>query len=1652
MRGLALSSRVAQRSYGGFRGWHGLLLSLLFLLAMAAAALAAPEPLLSPWFAFASCGFLYVAFRLCWLRLRLPEGVRVSLHALPVWAAFLGLGFLPAGVVLLVGAALAGVADLLLPGDGEAFPRRPWLGLLTHAGLDVLTLGPALLVGGWLYLALGGRVPLVGLQPADLPLLLGFFAAAVTVRSGLRLAFGRATGAEGWGEATRRLLHVLLAEGLPVVPALVLALALYAFDLLGFALFLWALWLGVLLARAMGASRADLQRHLDELAALGLVEEALAATLPPEALFQAVYERVSRLLVAPLFYIALPDAERQQLDFPLVMEGGHPVSWPSRAWSDGPTEYILRHRRPLLLRPRCAEAARRLRIAAGDFGSPCRAYLGVPILYQDEALGVLAVEHPTDPDAYTAAEQRVLELVAAQAGVALGTARLLGGSQHLADSLLAISKVSNIVNASLDRPAILSKIAEVALQLGQARQGAVFLRGEDNPALRPAYHIGLDPAFLEALGAFSAEAEHPWMARLAGAQIVTVPDLEADPTAAWLRPAGAQAGVRALVLVPLISLRSVIEEATLPRHDLIGVLVVCQPLPARPSEHTLHLLTVLADQATVAIENAYLFEETQNAVKRLAYLAEATRIFTASLELDRVCQAVVDWTVDALELDSATLALWNREEGLLAVQAYARGAQAPLRVRPVELPYPLAELPEFADVLHGRWSRVFHQQEPGLRPAMQGIFAGSGLATLVLTPLVVRSEVIGVLALGLVDRQHLTANEVSLAEAIASQAATAIQNAQFYVLTESALSDRLTEISALETVLRRISASVEEGVIINDVLEAAHTVTSADLVSCALLTSRNTLSLIWRYADAPEIVHRREFPDPTRGITGRVLRTGQPVLIPDTTQEPAYWLPEGISQQLLSELCVPIMYEGRPLGVLNLESARCGAFNEYHLRFMQNLSGHAAIAIERARLFESRQRQIEILDIMRRLSLDLLEVPDLDAVLEKVCVVGLYLVSGVNVHLYFYDEATDRLTFAASLWDDGRRNVEATPPRPDGLTRRAVASGEPIVSDEFVPLPGSRTRLLGCFPLKYSGQTVGVLNAAVDDPTKLGEDEFRALELLANQAAIAIERARLFEGRQRQIEMLEALRDLSLNLLDALKLEIVLDMVCHSALGIVKAQDVHLYFYDEATDRLTFAASLWADGRRNIEVATPRPTGVTRRTARSGAPVILDAQTPEEESFLFPAQTVVGIPLKHAGQVIGVLNVAVTDPAQVGENEIRALELLANQAAVAVRNVRLYEAVRDGRDRMQAVLNTVRDGLVLVDGEGYLLQINPAAERFVGRDMRPFIGQHFIRVLRTLERQGWQASDYFSWEELRAMLLDLRENPYRLTRRELKVRLGNQDCYFEEESAPVLAEDGEPIGRLFVWHDVTETRALEDARAELIHTIVHDLRSPLTAIKGGLNVLHELGQDPSETALAQEILQVVENSTDGLLALVESLLDVARLETGQMPLEFTAAPLAVPLDEAVRLMGVLAQEADVALQAQVPEALPLLHIDIDKVRRVFINLLDNALRFTPSGGRVVVQAAPEPGGRHVRVTVTDSGPGIPPDARARIFERFATGLTGLPQRGRKGLGLGLTFCRLAVEAHGGRIWVEDAPGGGAAFIFTLPVAEPSFAATPASGA
>jgi signal transduction histidine kinase len=271
-------------------------------------------------------------------------------------------------------------------------------------------------------------------------------------------------------------------------------------------------------------------------------------------------------------------------------------------------------------------------------------------------------------------------------------------------------------------------------------------------------------------------------------------------------------------------------------------------------------------------------------------------------------------------------------------------------------------------------------------------------------------------------------------------------------------------------------------------------------------------------------------------------------------------------------------------------------------------------------------------------------------------------------------------------------------------------------------------------------------------------------------------------------------------------------------------------------------------------------------------------------------------------------------------------------------------------------------------------------------------------------------------------------------------RFQTKNRFYERYTAQVKSEFDHSLGWIIVVRDVTEEFQINQTRELLTETLVHDLRSPIGAIKTTLEILEDALRSREPDPVITQSMDIATRSTHRVLSLIESLLDISHLESGQIELSTQPMDLRQLIIETVEEMIPQANEDHVVLGHKLPESLPTVIADAPMIRRVLINLIDNSLKFTPEGGLVTVFTEPN-SDEKVHVCISDTGPGIPDEYRQEVFSRFSQ-VPGTRGR-RRGSGLGLTFCRLAVEAHQEKIWIQNGQHGrGTTLVFSLPVHQP----------
>lgn len=352
-----------------------------------------------------------------------------------------------------------------------------------------------------------------------------------------------------------------------------------------------------------------------------------------------------------------------------------------------------------------------------------------------------------------------------------------------------------------------------------------------------------------------------------------------------------------------------------------------------------------------------------------------------------------------------------------------------------------------------------------------------------------------------------------------------------------------------------------------------------------------------------------------------------------------------------------------------------------------------------------------------------------------------------------------------------------------------------------------------------------------------------------------------------------------------------------------------------------------------------------------------------------------------------------------------------NQMAQSVEE--LVGAVSEERSRLMAVLNSSTDIVIAVDGDGRVVLANHAAERLLGRRQDEMTGNPLV----------WFIAD----EHVTAAVRDSRAK----RGQEVRVIERPNKQVFQVTATPIVG--GGQWSTLLVFRDMTEARRLEETRRDFVANVSHELRTPLASIKSVIETLQSGALD--DRAAAQDFLSRADEEVDRIVRLVEELLELSRLESGQVPLAREPVEIETFLTQAVERMRPQAARRGVNLDMEVAAGLPKISGDAQRLEQATVNLIDNAIKFTAAAGSVHVSAALKDGA--VAVAIADTGAGIPREDLPRIFERFYKADRA---RGNRGTGLGLAVVKHTVEAHGGSVDVQSEEGHGATFTFTLPVA------------
>jgi PAS domain S-box-containing protein len=789
----------------------------------------------------------------------------------------------------------------------------------------------------------------------------------------------------------------------------------------------------------------------------------------------------------------------------------------------------------------------------------------------------------------------------------------------------------------------------------------------------------------------------------------------------------------------------------------------------------------------------------------------------------------------------------------------------------------------------------------------------------------------------------------------------------------------------------------------------------------------------------------------------QALQSGEPVLFAEFDDESLRrTVRDARHLELLRQLdprsavAVPLVARARTLGALTLATSESGRrYGEAEVVLATSLAGGAALAVDNAILFarerEARARAEEAVERLRDLELiseTALGHLDLDRLLEN-------LLDGIRTMMrtdtavaLLLDESGEELVaqWARGLEEEVEAGVRIPVGR--GFAGRVAAERRPVFVPEVAqadivnPLLVEKglTSLLGV-PLIVEGRLLGVLHVGSLAPRTFTDDDERTLQLLADRVALAIAQSHLYERERAASRRLEFLAEASELLGSTLDYATALQRL--SSLAVPYLGDwcvVDMVGAGGRLGRLAVAHSdpeLRAAAYEFQERFPPDPDAPhgPAKVVRTGRSELIREVTDDHlrrasggDEKLLQALRAIGmvslmcVPLIARGRVLGAITLLSEQPERrFSEADLATAEELARRAAVAVDNALLFDEAERRADAAR-VLEHVGDGVFLLDQTGVVRLWNRAAEQITRLPADEVVGRRPEEAI-----PGWaQISERVPVSTRPAVATRPETLPLELPGRELWLS---------------IAGVGFPEGMVYAFRDLTEERVLEELRSEFVSTVSHELRTPLAAIYGAALTLQrpDLRLDEDQR---QNLLGVIAAESDRLARTVNDILWASRLDAERLQLEVGShdpEELTRTVVEAARVHLPEAIELSLSFEPNLPPVVA----DPDKVRQVLTNLVDNAIKYSPDGGRVEVAVSRRDHG--VCFSVRDTGLGIPEAEHRRIFDKFYR-LDPNLTRGVGGTGLGLYICRELVRRMNGTIWVESREREGSRFSFELPAA------------
>lgn len=1274
----------------------------------------------------------------------------------------------------------------------------------------------------------------------------------------------------------------------------------------------------------------------------------------------------------------------------------------------------------------------------------------VPIFLDDTLIGILNLDADT-PDAFTQEQADRLQAFAHQAANAIHNARLFSAAaQHTAalqtqaQRLALVNRVSTRLAQTLDLQEIYDiTLREVQAALGAQYAGLVVYENDEAGRLvldtHPTYRADTDRV-IPLKDNRSIELIRRTQKTVVAADVLTDPNF--DQVWDVLR----ERGTRTLMVAPLIV-----------GDELIGTLGLDWTEPRTFSPEEIELAETIASQASVAIAKARLYDAEREQRILAQALSDTASAINSTLDPESVLNFILANVGRAIPHDAANIMMI--ENGVARV-VRTQGYTDPAMIAWIDrMNFVVDEVPTIRRLVNSR--RAYAIPDTTQDPNWISYPESQWVRSLVSAPIRVGTDIIGVLNLDSTTPGAFGPEDAERLQTFAEQAAVAMHNARLF----TAEREQRILAEVLQDTAAALTGTLDFDAVLHRILENVGRVVPHD--------AANIMAIDWDTRTA-RVIGSQGYE--AFGIAGWIrsvqisvddpgyyihdaIQSSAPRVIADAHADPRRPnVPETL--WIGSFISVPIMLSGQVVALLNLDSATRGFFTPAHTQRLHMFANQVANAIQNAQLFQAEQEQRALAEAMRDTAATANHTPDPDVVMSAILTNVQRVVPCDAVNMMMVENGVARVVQAqgyaaqgADKWILAQRFILDERP----ISQAMLESGGPVVVANTVQNEDwQRThrpeeawiRSMVKAPIYLDDKLVGILHADSATPGAFGPKDAERLKAFADQAANAIRNTQLFRSEQEQRALAEALRDNAETINSTLDSGEVLDrlldnlgrVVLHDAANVMLIEDgiayiAHGHGYAER------GLGEWIEALRFVVGQVP----IWQRMVQSRQPFVISrtAQDADWQKLVGPEeawiQSTVKAPIYLDDELVGILHADSATPGTFGPKDAERLKAFADQAAIALRNARLFEATQQHaadleqkvyartleldreRARLQAILDSMGEG-VLFSSSSQVDYVNPAMINLLGYSFDELVGTRVIEApylipgtdtsvisAEVREKKNWHG-------ETRVRRKDGAERDVAIT---------VSQVYSNDESGP--------LGAVAILRDISQEKALHEQRARFIGRASHELRTPLANMKTRLYLVRK---QPDQI---ERHLGVLERVTDSMTELVESLLDISRFERGAIELHRQQVQLQDVINDVVAIQRPEAQKKQIELAAALPTAPLRAYVDPQRIAQVITNLVTNAIHYTPEGGRIMVglDETCEHDTRLAVLRVQDTGIGMDPETVEKVFEPFFRAAPTFSP----GTGLGLTIAREIVHLHGGEIGVTSVLEEGSTFFVKLELLE-----------